>query len=164
MLPVATSSKKAKLFLITSSQSVPFNFFPTTMKRKIKFIDPRISFLMALRYASAGNFCSDPSYWSPLWTPESGWSNLANTFVGICALTALLGGLCPYSSTWCLFNSETLSFRSCSSSSQNSISLKQKWISSQPSQKLFNSTGPEAKHQNRGCLVFFLSSYQLDMK
>ena len=54
--PVASSSKQAKAFLMTSSGSVPFNFSPNIVRNMVKFMGPGASFIMASRYSSVGFF------------------------------------------------------------------------------------------------------------
>ena len=54
--PVASSSKQAKAFLMTSSGSVPFSFSPNMVRNMVKLMGPGASFIMASRYASVGFF------------------------------------------------------------------------------------------------------------
>lgn len=55
-IPVASSSKQAKAFLMTSSGSVPFNFSPNMVRNMVKLMGPGASFIMASRYSSVGFF------------------------------------------------------------------------------------------------------------
>jgi len=53
-LPVPSSSKQAKAFLMTSSGSVPLSFSPNIVRNMVKFMGPGASFIIASRYSSVG--------------------------------------------------------------------------------------------------------------
>lgn len=55
-VPVASSSKQAKAFLMTSSGSVPLSFSPNIVRNIVKLMGPGASFIMASRYSSVGFF------------------------------------------------------------------------------------------------------------
>lgn len=55
-VPVASSSKQAKAFRITSSGSVPFSFSPNMVRNMVKLMGPGASLIMPSKYSSVGFF------------------------------------------------------------------------------------------------------------
>ena len=54
IIPLFSSSKQAKAFLMTSSGSVPFSFSPNIVRNIVKLIGPGASFIIASNSWSAG--------------------------------------------------------------------------------------------------------------
>ena len=53
-LPVFSSSKQPKAFLMTSSGSVPFSFSPNMVRNMVKLMGPGASTIIPSRYWSVG--------------------------------------------------------------------------------------------------------------
>lgn len=51
-LPLPSSSKQPKAFLITSSGSVPVSFSPNIVRNMVKFIGPGASLIICSKYLS----------------------------------------------------------------------------------------------------------------